>query len=193
MSPADRDGSQADHADQADQAGGDRDVAELYRRHAPALHRRCASIVGNQDEARDLVQETFARYLSARGRWRAGGMPFAVLYRIATNAAIDRVRRRKTASEDELDAEAHVGDPGGAPRRIDSLHDLAFFTRGLSEDELTVAVLYHLDGYTQDGIAASLDLSRRTVGKILVRFEQHVRKRAQRAELPTPARSASDG
>ena len=36
-------------------------VAELYRRHAPALQRRCASIVGNAEEARDLVQETFAR------------------------------------------------------------------------------------------------------------------------------------
>ena len=36
-----------------------------------------------------------------------------------------------------------------------------------AEEELTVAVLHHLDGYTQDGIAASLDLSRRTVGKML--------------------------
>ncbi|TMQ11437.1 MAG: sigma-70 family RNA polymerase sigma factor [Deltaproteobacteria bacterium] len=170
----------------------DGDVAELYRRHAPALLRRCASIVGNPDEARDLVQETFARYVGARG-WRDGGAPFAVLYRIATNAAIDRLRRRKTASEDALDPDAHVGPPREEPRRIDSLHDLAFLTRGLSEDELTVAVLYHLDGYTQDGIAVSLDLSRRTVGKILTRFEQHVRKRAKRAELPAAARSASDG
>jgi RNA polymerase sigma factor (sigma-70 family) len=155
---------------------GDR-VAELYKRHAPALHRRCASIVGSED-ARDLVQETFARYLaSARVD---DHVPFAVLYRIATNASIDRVRRRKTAGEDELHAEAQVGDLGNEPRRIDNLHDLAFLTKGLSEEELTVAVLHHLDGYTQDGIAASLDLSRRTVGKILARFEEHVKKRAAR-------------
>jgi RNA polymerase sigma factor (sigma-70 family) len=171
----------------------DSEVAELYRRHAPALHRRCASIVGNPDEARDLVQETFARYLGARSGWRDGVSPFAVLYRIATNAAIDRLRRRKVASEDALDPEACSGATGEEPRRIDSLHDLAFLTRGLSEDELTVAVLYHLDGYTQEGIAASLDLSRRTVGKILMRFEEHVKKRARRAELPVAVRSASDG
>ena len=73
------------------------------------------------------------------------------------------------------------------------MHDLAFLTRGLSEDELTVAVLYHLDGYTQDDIASSLDISRRTVGKILVRFERHVRKRAQRAGFETAARRVSDG
>lgn len=171
----------------------DSELAELYKRHAPALHRRCATIVGSSDEARDLVQETFARYLAAEPSWRAAASPFAALYRIATNAAIDRLRRRKTASEDELDAEAYVGDLGGEPRRIDSLHDLAFLTRGLSEQELTVAVMYHLDGYTQDGIAASLDLSRRTVGSILARFERHVRKRAQRTGFPVPARSASDG
>lgn len=177
----------------ASTARDDREIAELYRRHAPALHRRCASIVGNRDEARDLVQETFARYLSARGGWDPGGAPFAVLYRIATNAAIDRLRRRNTASESPFDPGTYPAQPGSELRRIDSLHDLAFLTRGLSEDELTVAVLYHLDGYTQEGIAASLDLSRRTIGKILARFEQHVRKRARRAEPTVAARSTSDG
>src|SRR5256885_16639662 len=88
------------------------DLAELYKRHAPALQRRCASIVGNAEEARDLVQETFARYIAARPGWKDRAAPFAVLYRIATNAAIDRLRRRKTASEDELDAEKYVGDLG---------------------------------------------------------------------------------
>jgi RNA polymerase sigma factor (sigma-70 family) len=173
---------------------GGEDVAELYRRHAAPLLRRCASIVGNADEARDLVQETFARYLGARQTWDRAS-PFTVLYRIATNASIDRLRRRKTGSDEELDAEAHAGDLGREPRRVDHLLDLAFLTRGLSEEEVTVAVLHHLDGYTQDGIAEALDLSRRTVGKILVRFEQHVRKRAQRVGYleTTPARSASDG
>lgn len=167
-------------------------VAELYKRHAPALHRRCTAICGNRDEASDLVQETFARYLSSKDKWDNHGSAFAVLYRIATNASIDRLRRRKTASEDELDAETHSRDLGNEPGRIDNLHDLAFLTKGLSEEELTVAVLHHLDGYTQDGIAASLDLSRRTVGKILNRFEEHVKKRAARTGFTTE-KKMSDG
>ena len=168
------------------------EVAELYKRHAPALHRRCVSILGNRDEALDLVQETFARYLATKDNWKDHGSAFAVLYRIATNASIDRLRRRKTASEDELHAEAHVGDLGNEPRRIDNLRDLAFLTKGLSEEELTVAVLHHLDGYTQENIASSLDLSRRTVGKILNKFEEHVKKRAARSGFSPQAR-ASDG
>jgi RNA polymerase sigma-70 factor, ECF subfamily len=165
------------------------EIAELYKRHAPALHRRCASIVGNADEARDLVQETFARYLSSRSTFDRAS-PFTVLYRIATNAAIDRLRRRKTAGEDELDAEAHVGNLGNEPTRVDNLHDLALLTRGLTEEELTVAVLHHLDGYTQEGIASSLDISRKTVGKILAKFEEHVKKRATRLGYDS---KASDG
>jgi len=172
-------------------SGGD-EIAELYRRHAPALHRRCASIVGSSEEARDLVQETFARYISAKSNWTDRASPFTVLYRIATNASIDRLRRRKTASEEELDPETRPADLGSEPRRIDNLHDLALLTRGLSDEELTVAVLHHLDGYTQDGIAASLDMSRKTVGKMLARFEDHVKKRAARLGF-TPARRASDG
>ena len=167
------------------------DVAELYRRHAPALQRRCASIVGSPDEARDLVQETFARYISARGSFADRATPFTVLYRIATNASIDRLRRRKTKSEDELDAEVHAGDLGNEPRRVDDLHDLAMLTRGLAEEELTVAVLHHLDGYTQDQIAASLDMSRKTVGKVLGKFEEHVKKRAARLGFDTSKRSAN--
>jgi DNA-directed RNA polymerase specialized sigma24 family protein len=66
-------------------------------------------------------------------------------------------------------------------------------TRGLSDEELTVAVLHHFDGYTQDGIAAALDLSRRTVGKILARFEDHIRKRAARLGYPAAVRSVGDG
>lgn len=171
------------------------DVAELYRRHAPALHRRCASIVGNPDDARDLVQETFARYLAAKQR---GDAPFAVLYRIATNASIDRLRRRKTASEDALEPDAQAttlggqtGDPNTTQRRVDALHDLVHLTRGLSEEEVTVAVLHHIDGYTQDGIAQAMDLSRRTVGKILAKFEDHLKKRA--ARFQTNQKVSADG
>jgi RNA polymerase sigma-70 factor (ECF subfamily) len=156
------------------------DVADLYRRYAPALHRRCASIVKSPEEARDLVQETFARYLSARSSFTDRAAPFTVLYRIATNASIDRLRRRKTATEEELDPETRAGNLGNEPRRVDNLHDLALLTRGLSEEELTVAVLHHLDGYTQDQIATSLDISRKTVGKVLAKFEDHVKKRAAR-------------
>ena len=55
-----------------------------------------------------------------------------------------------------------------------------------------MAVLHHLDGYTQDGIAASLDMSRKTVGKILAKFEDHVKKRAARLGYDGQRRAMAD-
>ncbi len=156
------------------------EVAELYKCHAPSLYRQCYRIVRNPDEARDLVQETFARYLSSKHVGRETSA-FALLHRIAINASIDRLRRRTRASEDERWAEAQAADLGAERRSIGVLRDLAFLTKGLSEEELTVAVMHHVDGCTQDGIAESLARSRRTIGKILRRFEVHVQKRAARA------------
>jgi len=173
-------------------AGDEHAFEILMARYQAPLFRYLRGLVGDQEQARDLVQETFARYISAKSTFTDKASPFTMLYRIATNASIDRLRRRKTATEEELDPETRAGDLGGEPRRIENLHDLAQLTRGLSEEELTVAVLHHLDGYTQDAIASSLDLSRKTVGKILARFEDHVKKRAARLGF-TDQRKASDG
>jgi RNA polymerase sigma-70 factor (ECF subfamily) len=156
------------------------DVAELYRKYGHALYRRCLKLVGGDDEARDLVQETFVRYLG--GSWRAEASPFTILYRIATNAAFDRLRARRAAPTESLDEEGSraLGATARGQGRVESAVDLAALTRGLDPQDLVVAVLHHLDGYTQDEIAESLDLSRKTVGKVLARVEEHVRKRAAR-------------
>ena len=112
----------------------------------------------------------------------------------ADRARLDELRAANASylAALDVDAEAHAGGSGGDQRRIDSMHDLVFLTRGLSEEEMTVAVLHHLDGYTQEGIAESLDLSRRTVGKMLAKFEEHLKKRAARTGF-IAAKAANDG
>ena len=58
-----------------------------------------------------------------------------------------------------------------------ALGELAELTQGLDSECLTVGVLIYFDGYTQEEIAESLDVSRRTVGKRLKKFRKHVEKR----------------
>jgi RNA polymerase sigma-70 factor, ECF subfamily len=69
----------------------------LFERHQRELRAHCYRMVGSFEDSEDLVQETFARAWRARARFsREGWWSFrAWLYRIATNACLDHVARRR--------------------------------------------------------------------------------------------------
>ena len=69
----------------------------LFERHRRELRAHCYRMVGSFEDSEDLVQETFARAWRARARFsREGWWSFrAWLYRIATNACLDHVARRR--------------------------------------------------------------------------------------------------
>jgi RNA polymerase sigma-70 factor, ECF subfamily len=158
-------------------------VAELYRRYGQALYRRCLTLVHNEADARELLQEVFCQFFKNRGRFLGQSSPFTYLYRIATNLSIDRLRRRTTAGEQrEFDEARGAGAADGGHGRTHAAQELLDLTAGLDEETLTIAVMSHVDGLTQDEIALALDLSRRTVGKRLARFLAHTRARAGVAE-----------
>ena len=155
-------------------------IAELYERYGHALFRRCLSLVGNPDDAHELVQEVFLQFWRGRERFEGRSSIFTYLYRIATNLSIDRLRRRRTAG---LQLDIEMSEPiasstVGPDQRLTASRELAELTRGLEDEVVMVAVMSHVDGMTQDEIALALDLSRRTIGKRLKKFVNHTRKRA---------------
>jgi RNA polymerase sigma-70 factor (ECF subfamily) len=156
------------------------EIAELYRRYGHAVYRRALSLLGHPEDAREIVQESFCQLARGRERFLGQSSPFTYLYRIATNLSIDVLRRRKTRGEPVSlsDHELPAAEPTRGPRALAAASELAELTAGLDEETLTIAVMAHVDGLTQDEIAESLDLSRRTVGKKLKRFAEHARARA---------------
>jgi RNA polymerase sigma-70 factor (ECF subfamily) len=154
-------------------------IAEAYRRYGHALHRRVLGLVGNPEDARELVQEVFCQFWRRREFFEGKSSMFTYLYRIATNLAIDRLRRKRTAgAQVELDETGHAAPAGAPDRSVAAAMELAELTCGLDDETLTIAVMANVDGLTQDEIAEALQLSRRTVGKRLKRFESHTRTRA---------------
>lgn len=150
-------------------------IADAYRRYGHALYRRALSLLAQPEDAHDIVQETFCQFWQRRERFRGQSSLFTYLYRITTNLSIDRLRRRKTAGP-AIDADhvplATPGDSG----RVAAAEELAVLLEGLDEETVMIGVLAHLDRMTQDEIGLACDLSRRTIGKRLQRFAEHIRR-----------------
>ena len=68
------------------------DFTAQVERHRREIHVHCYRMLGSYEEAEDLVQETFLRAWDKRATF-AGGSLRAWLYRIATNACLDALRR----------------------------------------------------------------------------------------------------
>ena len=78
----------------AAKAGDEAAFASLVDRHRRELHVHCYRMLGSFEEAEDLVQETFLRAWRSRDSFEGGPGFRAWLYRIATNASLDAIRRR---------------------------------------------------------------------------------------------------
>src|SRR5271170_2665088 len=91
-------GWQADARDRADmeklQAGHDAVLNDLMERHAtPVFHFLCR-MVGSEDDANDLAQETFVRVFKSRDSFRTNEKFSTWLFTIAANLARNHFRWR---------------------------------------------------------------------------------------------------
>jgi RNA polymerase sigma-70 factor, ECF subfamily len=81
------------------------DFDDLVRRYRRELHVYCYRMLGSFDEAEDHVQEVLLRAWRSRDDFQGRSSPRTWLYRIATNACLDTLRR---------DARRAVPGPAGA-------------------------------------------------------------------------------
>jgi RNA polymerase sigma-70 factor (TIGR02960 family) len=82
-------------ASTASATGDEAAFAALVDRHRRELHVHCYRMLGSFEEAEDLVQETFLRAWRRRDSFQGGPGLRAWLYRIATNACLDELRRNR--------------------------------------------------------------------------------------------------
>jgi RNA polymerase sigma-70 factor, ECF subfamily len=69
------------------------DFDDLVRRYRRELHVYCYRMLGSFDEAEDHVQEVLLRAWRARESFQGRSSPRTWLYRVATNACLDTLRR----------------------------------------------------------------------------------------------------
>jgi RNA polymerase sigma-70 factor, ECF subfamily len=148
------------------------DVDALSRRYGPMVLRRCRQLLRNDDEALDACQDVFVRLIERRRRLNAD-YPSSLLYRMATNVCLNRIRDRgrrgETSDDEQLLTIARLEEPGGASyARL--LLDWLFARH--PESSRTMAVLHYVDGLTLEQVAAECGLSVSGVRKRLNKLRQ---------------------
>jgi RNA polymerase sigma-70 factor (TIGR02960 family) len=86
-------------------ADDQRAFAVLVRQHRRELHRHCARMLRSSERAEDVVQEALLRAWRARGHVADRATVRGWLYRIATNACLDEIRRTRSRPRPLLPAD----------------------------------------------------------------------------------------
>ena len=68
---------------------------ELMRRHQERVYWVARRVVGNHEDADDIVQETFIKGVVGLGDFRGDSSFFTWLYRIAVNLSLNTIRKRQ--------------------------------------------------------------------------------------------------
>jgi len=135
------------------------DVEEYYRRYGPMVLRRCRNLLKREELAVDAMQDTFVQVLRHREKLE-GTAPSSLLYRIATNVCLNRIRTQRRHPEDVddelLDRIAALDD--SEPRVLArNLIDRLFARDPVSTRE--IALLHLVDGLTLEEVAGEVGLS----------------------------------
>ena len=141
--------------------------------------RRCRRLLRSEEDARDVCQDVFVRLIRHHHRLDKGHLS-SLLYRIATNLSLNRIRDRnrrpESVDEEQLLQIAHAEQPGaGSEARL--LLDRLFGRH--PESSRTIAVLHYIDGLTLEQVAGETGLSVSGVRKRLRKLREMLREMNQ--------------
>ena len=154
--------------------GGDHAAySALVRRHQDRVYRYLLRLTGSHDEALELTQEAFIKAWEALPAWRPEAQFHTWLFRIASNAAMDVLRRRKVvdfvALEEDYDAPAEAPGPEAQLDTKQRLHALDAALARLTVEQREMILLREVEGLSYEEISAALGIHEGTVKSRLAR------------------------
>jgi RNA polymerase sigma factor (sigma-70 family) len=160
-------------------AGNRRDQELLYRRHASKLYAVCLQYSGNNEEARDILQEGFIKIFENLGNYKHEGSFEGWMRRITVNTALEKFRNKGSLYRvddidqvPELDAEPDNQDYAGLEAA-----DLLEIIRELPPKYRMVFNLFAIEGYSHKEISEMINISEGTSKSNLSRARTILQRR----------------
>jgi RNA polymerase sigma-70 factor (ECF subfamily) len=159
----------------------------LVQRYQRQVYNLAYRMLGNAEDAGDLVQETFLRAYAALASFRQDASFLTWLYKITSNLCIDQLRSRRSKGALSLEVELEEGREPASESRACAPEDSA--VRGAVQDVVhkailnlperyrVVVIMRHLQDMSVDEIARTLDLPTGTVKTHLFRAREMLRER----------------
>lgn len=160
----------------------------LVERHSPPVFRLAFRMTGNEQDAEDIVQESFLRAYRQIERFDGRAAFGTWLYRIAANCSLDLIRARKIredrrvspSEEESLGWLENVATQAPSPERLTQSGQIASLLRPalaqLSDMERTAFILRHYEGCDIEKISQVLGVKANAAKHTVFRAVQKLRR-----------------
>ena len=158
---------------------GDHDAyGQLVDRYKHALFHHCFAIVRDEDIAKDIAQEIFVKayfqLLHYNNTYKFGTW----LFKIATNLALDQLRRQKRQKLVSLDAITfEVVDKRASPHTLALFRELQNAIADLPPNYRSAISLYYWEGKSYSEVAYAMDVPEGTVKSWLSRAKSNLKEK----------------
>jgi RNA polymerase sigma-70 factor, ECF subfamily len=180
----------------AAQAGDHQALDTLLRTHYDRVHAVCRRVLGSSRDADDAAQETMIKVVRSLPSFDGRSSVSTWMYRIATNTALDELRRqrRRPALHVVADDDRPEEVDEGAAARVEAIVDRRAIddaVAALPEDFRIAVVLRDVGDLDYAEIAEVLDVPIGTVKSRIARgrgmLADHLGNQDPPSERPTPA------
>lgn len=142
-------------------AAGDGDAFEvIYRRYRDWVVRLAWRFTRNQDDALDVLQQTFAWLLTRLPGLQLSARLTTFLYPVVRSISVTMLRKRRRSGDDAALAVIPAPDPAGAPAGREELADVLGM---LPDGQREVLLMRFVDDMTLEEIATALNIPLGTV------------------------------
>ena len=163
-------------------------LSELIGRKTKPLIQLVSRILGDSEEARDVVQVTFFKVWENRQKFDDRFSPNTWIYRIASNLAIDHLRSRRSRERSHEPVRQHLRQvaDSSASRDLSRLQqtEVANIFRelatGLSEKQRMVFLLREMEGLSSPEVAQIVGCRESTVRNHLFNARKYLRRELQK-------------
>lgn len=134
----------------------------LYEKYAPKMYGVCLRYAGNEDDAKDILQDGFIKIFGNIDRFKGTGSFEGWIRRIIVNTAIEQFRKKNNLLVSTDAAEEKIVDDQASIFNQLEAKELLEIIRTLPNGYRTVFNLYAVEGYTHKEISEIMKISEGT-------------------------------